>query len=86
MVATSGGSIIALTTPAGRRNSFFEAWTGNDSIWHRVRVPASQCFRIGKEFLAEELRALGPLRFSEEYELAFVDDATAAFNSAIVDK
>jgi hypothetical protein len=35
--------------------------------------------------LAEELRELGPARFSEEYELAFIDSDTAAFNSSIID-
>jgi hypothetical protein len=85
MVAVSDGSIIALTTPAGRRGFFFDAWHGNDAVWHRVEIPAGMCPRISKEFLAEELKALGPARYSEEYDLQFIDDETAVFPTHIID-
>ena len=53
------GSLIAQTTPAGKRGWFYEQWhSGNDS-WRRFRVPATDCPRISKEFLAEQLRELG---------------------------
>ena len=45
MMATVDGSLIALTTPAGRRGWFYDAWIGDES-WHRVKVPASQCPRV----------------------------------------
>jgi Terminase large subunit, T4likevirus-type, N-terminal len=83
MMATVDGSLIALSTPAGRRGWFFEAWTGDDS-WHRVRVPASECPRLSKEFLAEELRELGPLAFSEEYGLEFRNNLESVFNSELI--
>lgn len=79
------GRLIQLSTPAGRRGQFFDAWHG-DGDWHRVRVPASECPRISQKFLDDELKAKGPLRFSEEYELAFVDDALAMFGQQLVDK
>jgi hypothetical protein len=86
MLATNArGSLIALSTPAGRRGWYFEAFHNGDPTWHRVRIPASMCPRISKEFLAEELRELGPTRFAEEYELAFVDDLTAAFATDLID-
>jgi hypothetical protein len=84
MLAVTNGSLIALTTPAGKRGWFFDTWHGDDETWHRVRVPASDCPRISKEFLEEEKRAMGPMRFSEEYELAFVDDDSAAFPTEII--
>ena len=65
MLATSQGRLIALSTPFGKRGFFYEAWHGGES-WHRVRVPASECPRITKEFLDEELRELGAQRFAEE--------------------
>jgi Terminase large subunit, T4likevirus-type, N-terminal len=83
MLATTNGSLVALTTPAGKRGWFFEAWHG-DGDWHRVRVPASECPRISKEFLEDEKKELGAMRFSEEYELEFVDDETAAFPHDII--
>jgi hypothetical protein len=88
MLATrSDGSLICLTTPAGKRGFFYEAWhSGDQNSWHRVRVAASDCPRISKEFLADELKNLGPARYSEEYELAFVDDAANAFPTAIIER
>lgn len=85
MMATKPNArMMALTTPAGKRGWFFDAWHGDDT-WHRVRVPASDCPRITSEFLAEELRELGPTRFGEEYQLEFHDDEAAAFPTAIID-
>src|SRR5258705_2630397 len=65
-VAEGGGRLIALTTPAGKRGWFHEAWFGTGD-WTRVRVPATDCPRISPEFLADELKELGPMAFSEEY-------------------
>ena len=84
MLATSNGRLIALSTPFGKRGWFFEAWHG-DETWSRVCVPADQCPRISKEFLAEELRALGAQRFSEEYELQFLEPDDAVFSQAVID-
>jgi hypothetical protein len=83
MLATSKGRLIALTTPAGKRGWFYESWIG-DGNWHRIKVPASECPRISKGFLAEELRELGASRFSEEYNLEFIDADSAAFPSEII--
>jgi len=85
MIATrSDGTLVALSTPFGKRGFFYEAWIG-DAIWHRVKVPASECPRISEAFLAEELRELGQQRFSEEYGLAFLDPDEAVFPTAIID-
>ena len=35
MLATSGGCLIMLSAPFGKRGAFYEAWTGDPS-WHRV--------------------------------------------------
>jgi hypothetical protein len=86
MLATNAaGRLIALTTPAGKRGFFYEAWHGDNS-WHRVRVAAEDCPRISPAFLAEELRELGPIRYSEEYGLQFVDSLTSAFPTTIIDR
>lgn len=85
MLATVDGSLIALTTPFGRRGWFYEAWTGDDPSWTRVRVPASECPRLSKEFLESELKALGGLAFAEEYDLAFNDSSLQMFPSALIE-
>jgi hypothetical protein len=86
MLATrADGRLIALTTPAGKRGWFYEAWHGGDAMWKRVRVSAKDCPRISAEFLSEQLKLLGPTRYSEEYELAFVDPEESAFPTTIID-
>ncbi|QEE43855.1 terminase [Rhizobium sp. WL3] len=86
MLATKpNSSLIALTTPNGKRGWFYEAWVG-DERWERVRVPASMCPRITQEFLAEELRSLGAIKFSEEYELQFHDPDEAVFPLAVIER
>lgn len=84
MLATTNGRLIALTTPAGKRGWFFEAWTGGGS-WERVKVAATDCPRISQKFLDEELKELGAIRFSEEYCLEFRDNDEAVFPVAVID-
>ena len=83
MLATSNGRLIALTTPAGKRGWFFDAWHGTGD-WHRVKVSVDQCPRISKEFLADELKELGAQRYSEEYGLEFRDNDEAVFPLAVI--
>ena len=85
-MATVDGSLVALSTPFGKRGWFYEAWVGNDPSWTRIRVPASKCPRISKEFLDEERRELGAMRFSEEYELAWIEPDESVFPTTIVDR
>jgi Terminase large subunit, T4likevirus-type, N-terminal len=72
MLAVSGGRLVCLSTPFGRRGFFHAEWTEGDG-WHKVKVAAEQCPRISPEFLAEERKALGPWWYRQEYECEFVD-------------
>src|SRR5215203_420628 len=45
MLAVSGGALIMLTTPHGKRGVFYEEWTGGRE-WERYEVPARKCPRI----------------------------------------
>jgi hypothetical protein len=85
MLAVSGGQLIALSTPFGRRGWWHEAWTNGGASWQRVRIPASECPRISAEFLAEERAALGEWFYRQEYECEFGDAQAAAFNSADIE-
>jgi hypothetical protein len=80
MLATTNGSLIALTTPAGKRGWFYDQWIGADD-WTRVRVNAAQCPRISKEFLEEEMRRLGPSVYQQEYDLEFIDSADSMWSA-----
>jgi hypothetical protein len=83
MLATTNGRFIALSTPAGKRGWFYEAWT-NGQGWERVSVKGVDCPRISKEFLEEERQAFGPMRFAQEYECEFIDSETSVFNSDLI--
>ena len=90
MLAVSGGSLLALSTPFGKRGWFFEEWE-SDRRWSRVRVTAEQCPRIKPEFLAEERKAMGLRWYRQEYECSFEDTVDAVFawsdiQAALVDE
>jgi hypothetical protein len=84
MLATTNGRFFALSTPAGKRGFFYEAWEHGEG-WERISVKGSECPRISPEFLTEEMEALGPLRFSEEYECIFTDAETSVFGAELIE-
>jgi Terminase large subunit, T4likevirus-type, N-terminal len=79
MLAVSGGALIMLSTPAGRRGVFFEEWTEGVG-WERYEVPAEECPRISEAFLEEERRSLPRRIFDQEYRCAFVETEDAVFS------
>lgn len=81
MLAVSGGRLLALSTPFGRRGWWAREWLEGGPGWERVEVPAAACPRIPPAFLAEERRSLGRRSFSEEYQCAFADAEDAVFTS-----
>jgi hypothetical protein len=80
MLAVSGGRLLALSTPFGRRGWFHAAWTGSEA-WHRTRVTAYQVPRISAEFLEEERRSLPATVFAAEYECQFSDTLESVFGN-----
>jgi hypothetical protein len=79
MLAVSGGRLIAMSTPFGRRGWWFEAWENGGDSWERVEVPATEVPRITPEFLAEECAALGDYWFQQEYFCKFVETNDQVF-------
>jgi len=80
MLAVSGGQLIMLSTPFGRRGVFYEAWENGGPTWERYRVPATDCPRISEAFLDEERAALGPWFFDSEYMCTFGSPLTSVFD------
>ena len=70
MLAVSGGRMVALSTPFGKRGWFYETWSNGEG-WEQYKIPATQCPRISAEFLAEERQALGDKWFAQEYMCSF---------------
>lgn len=80
MLAVSGGKLIAMSTPFGKRGWWHKEWTEGGSDWQRVEVPASRCPRIPTAFLAEERRSLGPWWYRQEYECQFSETTDSVFS------
>ena len=85
MLAVSGGRLVLMSTPYGRRGHFFEAWV-SDEDWERIEVKAKDCPRIPPEFLESERRALGDWWFAQEYECEFKETADQVFSFADVQR
>ncbi|HZS05319.1 MAG TPA: phage terminase large subunit [Blastocatellia bacterium] len=79
MLAVSGGRILLLSTPFGKRGFFHREWSQGGDRWERVKITAYDCPRIPKEWLEEERRAIGDRSFRQEYLCEFVDTTDQVF-------
>jgi hypothetical protein len=84
MLAVSGGRLLMMSTPYGRRGVFYEEWTGAGA-WERYEIPAGDCPRISEEFLEEERRALPRRVFRQEYLCSFEETDDQVFAHADVE-
>jgi hypothetical protein len=80
MLATTNGRLVALTTPFGKRGWFHREWEEGGPSWERTQAKATECPRVTRAFLAEELRALGERAYAQEYECAFNDSVDSVFS------
>jgi hypothetical protein len=85
MLAISGGKLMMLSTPYGKRGVFYDEWHSVTSAWERYEVPASQCPRITAVFLAEERVALPLWVYRQEYECSFEETEDQVFTTEMVD-
>jgi Helicase len=78
----TGGSVVALTTPAGARGWFWSLWTqaGVDDVWERFLVPADLCPRITDQILDEARFNRGERHVRQEYFCSFEADTEAFFD------
>jgi hypothetical protein len=84
MLAVSGGKLLMLSTPFGKRGEFYEAWENGGNDWERYEVPASECPRISEEFLASERRALPERVYRQEFECEFTETDDQVFSTDLV--
>jgi hypothetical protein len=84
-LAIADGRLALLSTPAGRRGFFFDAYR-HRSEWFYREVPASACPRISKEFLLEQRRATGEYFYRQEWECEFNDAITGAFRQEDIER
>lgn len=79
MLAVSGGRLVMLTTPFGKRGAFFEAWEKGGPDWERTKITAYDCPRISAEFLEAEKRSMPLNWFEAEYLCEFKDAVDQVF-------
>ncbi len=80
MLAISGGSIVLLSTPFGKRGFFHHEWTEGGEDWHRTKVTAYDCPRMSREWLEQEHAAIGDFWFRQEYMCEFVETIDQVFS------
>jgi hypothetical protein len=85
MLAVSGGRLVCLTTPFGKRGFFHDEWYGT-ADWERVRITAVDCPRISSEFLEEERESLGDWWFRQEYLCEFTETEDQIFRSVDIER
>lgn len=84
MLAVSGGRLLMLSTPYGKRGVFHREWTeGTD--WERFEVPATECPRIPAEFLEAERRSMPEWWFKQEYLCSFEETEDQIFTHAMIE-
>jgi hypothetical protein len=79
MLAVSGGRIVLLSTPFGKRGFFYQEWTGGEG-WQKVKITADQCPRIDKEWLEREKAMIGDWWYLQEYQCSFVETNDQVFS------
>jgi len=79
MLAVSGGKIILMSTPFGKRGHFFHEWQEGEG-WERIKITAYNCPRISEEFLEEERKAMPDLFFRAEYMGEFTETIDSVFS------
>lgn len=84
MLAVSGGRLILLSTPFGKRGHFFKEYTEGGPEWERIQIPATECPRITGEFLQEERASLGDWWYKQEYMCEFTETVDQVFTYDLV--
>jgi hypothetical protein len=79
MLAVSGGRIILLSTPFGKRGFFHSEWTEGQG-WMRTKITADQCPRIDREWLERERQMIGDWWYRQEYFCEFVETDDSVFS------
>jgi Terminase large subunit, T4likevirus-type, N-terminal len=85
MLATTDGMLWLMGTPNGQAGFFYEEWVQGGAHWKRMSVPATECGRIGAEFLARERVSKGEDLFRREYLCEFLAGPGQMFTAEMFD-
>ncbi len=79
MLAVSGGRLVLLSTPCGKRGFFHHEWTEGGADWERVEITAYDCPRIARAWLDKERATIGDWWFEQEYLCQFKETTDQVF-------
>lgn len=78
-LAVSGGRVLLLSTPWGRRGFFFEEYENGGPRWKRIVIRATDCPRIPPSFIETERESRGDWWVRQEYFCEFVETEDQVF-------
>ena len=84
-LAVTGGRLVVLSTPYGKRGFFYEEWTEGEE-WERYEVPAPKCPRITQDFLEGERRTTPEWWFRQEYFCEFRETEDQLFTFEMIER
>lgn len=84
MLAVSGGKMILLSTPYGKRGRYHNVWTKGEG-WEKVKITAAQCPRISAEFLKQEKATMPHWFWLQEYMCSFQANEASIFDYEAVE-
>ena len=86
MLAVGDGDLWLMSTPYGKQGIFLrDMGARGRRSWMRVRVPATECARISKEFLEEQRSVMGIDSFRQEHMCEFVGSGVGSFDRDLVE-
>jgi Phage terminase large subunit len=84
MLIVSGGRLIALSTPRGKRGWFYERYISDETDWTRINARAADSPRIPKQRLEEQKRSLGERLYSQEFLNEFIEAEGQLFSDETI--
>jgi hypothetical protein len=83
MLAVSGGRLLMMSTPYGKRGVFYEVWT-EGADWERFEIRATDVPHIPDDFLEAERQSMPTFWFEQEYECKFVETSDQLFTEQMI--
>lgn len=84
MLAVSGGALMLLSTPYGKRGVFHKEWSDGEG-WTRFEVPATEVPRIPPAFLEAERRSMPEWWYAQEYGCEFRETEDQLFTHEMIE-
>ena len=75
-----GGRLLMLSTPYGKRGTYWKLWEESGDIWKRIRVPYTEVSWVPDSIVEEARNSLLDWEFRQEFLCTFEQNQLAVFN------